>query len=93
MDTLHKSEGPGGSEFRRMADSIPNIVVVFSGARNVYVNPAATAITGYTQDELMAMDFWDIVHPEYRHLVKERGLARQRGESVPREYEFKINIS
>ena len=90
MATADKLREPDGSEFRRMADGIPNIVVVFSGTRNVYVNPAATAITGYTQDELIAMDFWDIIHPEHRHLVKERGLARQKGESVPREYEFKI---
>ena len=36
------------------------------------------------------MNFWEIVHPDFREMVKERGLARQRGEAVPAHYEFKI---
>jgi signal transduction histidine kinase len=36
------------------------------------------------------MKFWDVVHPDDRDLVRERGLARQRGEDVPAKYEVKL---
>jgi DNA-binding CsgD family transcriptional regulator len=34
------------------------------------------------------MRFWQVVHPEMQDLVRERGLARQRGEDVPARYEL-----
>ena len=40
--------------------------------------------------ELMAMNFWDVIHPHHRDLVRARGLARQRGGDVPARYEFPI---
>jgi diguanylate cyclase (GGDEF)-like protein/PAS domain S-box-containing protein len=36
------------------------------------------------------MHFWDIVHPDYRDMIKERGHNRQQGKVMPRAYEFKI---
>jgi transcriptional regulator with PAS, ATPase and Fis domain len=35
------------------------------------------------------MDFWEVVHPDQQALVKQRGLARLRGEDVPGNYEIK----
>lgn len=36
------------------------------------------------------MRFWDIVHPDYRDLVRERGQRRLAGDPIPNTYEFKI---
>ena len=36
------------------------------------------------------MDFWEIIHPDYRVMVNQRGVARQRGVRVPARYEVKI---
>ena len=36
------------------------------------------------------MNFWDIVHPDDKQLVQERGQKRQRGEAVPNRYIFRI---
>ena len=76
---LQESEG----KFRTLAETVPVATVIFQGANVRYVNAAAASITGYTREELCAMHFWDVVHPEYRALLRERGLARQRGEEVP----------
>jgi len=77
-------------KFRTVAQTAPAAIVIYQNEHFCYVNPAAEAITGYTQQELLAMKFWDVVHPSYRAFVKERGLARLRGEQVPSRYEFKI---
>jgi PAS domain S-box-containing protein len=47
-------------------------------------------LTGYSIDELMKMNFWDLIHPDLKDVVKERGKARLRGENVPNRYEAKI---
>jgi hypothetical protein len=36
------------------------------------------------------MDFRELIHPDYRELVKERAEARLRGADVPWEYEYMI---
>ncbi len=78
------------TKFRILAETTTAAIFIYHQNRNRYVNPAAEAITGYTQAELLAMDFWGVVHPDFRELVKERGRARLKGEAVPWQYELKI---
>ena len=77
-------------KFRTLAQTNAAAIFIIQGNNFKYVNPALELISGYPVEELMTMNFWDLVHPEFRELVKERGLARQRGEKVPSRYEFKI---
>lgn len=78
------------AKFRALAESSPAAIFIYQNNRFVYVNPATEKLTGLTADELRQINFWDVVHPDFRALVKERGLARQCGEPVPTHYEFKI---
>ncbi len=76
--------------FRLLAESSPSAIFIYQGNKFVYVNPAAEKLTGYTQSELLEKNFWDVVHPDFRDLIKSRGLQRQEGKQVPNRYEFKI---
>ncbi len=77
--------------FRRLADTTTTAIVIYQGERFVYVNKAAEKFTGYTAEELFTMYFWDVAHPDYRELVRERGLSRQLGaQNIPDRYEIKI---
>jgi len=76
--------------FRTMAETIPAMVAIYQGTGHVYVNPATEALLGYTADELLECSFLQYVHPAFQELVKERSLARQRGEPVPARYEIKL---
>jgi PAS domain S-box-containing protein len=78
------------TKFRTLAESITAGAFIFCGTKIRYVNSAAIRLSGYTREELLAMDFWEVVHPECRNLVKERGMARQRGEPMPNRYEVKL---
>jgi len=77
-------------KFRLLADSTSTAIFIYQGSKFRYVNPACERLSGYTAAELLAMDFWEIVHPDFRELVRARGFARQAGESVPNRYEFQI---
>ncbi len=77
-------------KFRRMAESTAVAIYILSGDKLIYVNPACERLTGYSKEELLQMNFWELVHPDFRELVTQRALARMRGEEVPTRYEFKI---
>ncbi len=75
--------------FQVLTETMPAAIFLYQGDRHIYVNSAAEQITGYTKDELLRMNFWEWVSPEHQDILKERGLARQRGEQVVSRYEVK----
>ena len=77
-EALKESE----NKFRALAESTTAAIFIFQGPRMIYANRASETITGYSQSELATMNFWDVIHPEYRERVREHGLARQ--ERAPR---------
>ncbi len=85
-ERLRESEG----KFEALARATSAAVFVYRGSRYLYVNRAAEDLTGYSREELFAMDAWDVIHPEFRAAVRERALARQRGEPVEKRYETKL---
>jgi PAS domain S-box-containing protein len=77
-------------KFRKLTETTSAAIFIYKGNQIIYVNPIFEALTGYSKDEIVSLNFWDLVHPDDRHLVKERGIARQRGEEIPQRYEFKF---
>ncbi len=92
VERLNGEEALRESEykFRMLAEKSAAGILIYQGEQIVYGNPAAWAMTGYTSEEFLRLKFWELVHPDHRAMVKARGLARQRGESVPSRYEFMI---
>ena len=84
-EALRESE----EKFRVLAETVPAAIIVYQGEEMVYLNPKAIRAIGYAEREYVHMKFWDLAHDDFRELVKERGLARQRGEDVPSRYEYK----
>jgi len=79
-------------KFRMLAESSSFAIMMHQGDHWIYANRAAEEISGYTEKELCGMHFWDIVHPDYREMVKQSGYNRQQGKVMPRAYEFKIIV-
>jgi PAS domain S-box-containing protein len=81
---------PQEADFYTLAQTVSAAIFILQDDRFVYMNPAGERLCGYTKEELARLPFWQIVHPEFRQMVKDRGQARLRGEEVPSRYEFKI---
>jgi len=78
------------AKFRAVAETAGNAIYIHDGQRLVFVNPAAEQITGYTREELLQADMWQMVHPEWRDRVMENARKRFKGEPCPQRYEYMI---
>jgi PAS domain S-box-containing protein len=76
--------------FRMFAENSAVAIFIVQDHLIKYVNLSMIQITGYTREELLKMYFWEMVHPDEREMVKDRGIRRLKGETPPNEYEFKI---
>ena len=76
--------------FQAIAEITPSAIFVHDGERYLYVNPPMEHITGYSKEELLSMKLWEIIHPDYREMVKDFARRRLLGEDVPSKYEIKI---
>jgi diguanylate cyclase (GGDEF)-like protein/PAS domain S-box-containing protein len=85
-EALRSSE----QKFRTIAATLPCAVYIYQDGRFAFANPALTAITGYTPDELDRLGYWDVIHPDSHDTVRVRSSARLAGQPVPERYEVRI---
>ena len=78
-------------KFRVLAHTLPTAIMIYQNDYWVYANEMATTISGYSNEELLKMKFWEFVHPEYKGLVIDQGKNRQSGTSSKDSYEMKIS--
>jgi diguanylate cyclase (GGDEF)-like protein/PAS domain S-box-containing protein len=78
------------ADFRTLAEAIAGAIFISQGKRLHYVNHAAETITGYPREELLSMNFWDLLHPDFRELVRDRERVRQGDILVRTQHEVKI---
>jgi PAS domain S-box-containing protein len=84
-EKIQKSE----ARFRTLAETAGAGIFIVKNAKFVYVNPYFTKTSGYSEKELLDMDFWTIVHPDYKEMLKKRYADRVAGHKAVDEYEFK----
>jgi len=76
-------------KFRTLAESTPSAIFIYR-EKYLYVNPAMEKITGYSAEELLLKNFWEIIHPDFQEEVKQRGIARLSEKNTRMRYEAKI---
>ncbi|MCB0807019.1 MAG: PAS domain S-box protein [Bacteroidales bacterium] len=87
LENLRDSE----EMFRVISQNLRSVLYLFNEeGQFIYANNMVQDVTGYSRDELLSKKFFEIVHPDYRELVKDRGLKRLKGSRIPKSYEFKI---
>jgi len=78
-------------KFRTLAETTDCAIFVWREGL-LYVNPAMSFITGHPKEYLLVPTAWEgIIHADDLERVRHNARARLRGESVPRNYEFRIH--
>lgn len=83
---LQKSE----KKIKVLLDSSPIAVIICRNNRLVYTNQPGIEITGYSEKELLDMNFWDIVNFEYQPALFKSSLLREMHDNNKTSYEFSI---
>jgi len=75
------------ARYRNLVEHSQVGVYMMYDDRYTYVNGAFAAMVGYRENELVGMDYRALVTDETARIQRERQARRERGESVPPEYE------
>ena len=78
------------AKFRALTETAASAIFIIQDGRFVYMNPAGQELSGYSLEELRAMDFLSIVHPDFRAQTGQYAKDRLEGRPVPTRYEIKI---
>jgi PAS domain S-box-containing protein len=76
--------------FQAMAAATTTAIFVYQGEALRYVNPGACNMTGYSEPELLQMNFWEMLDPDIHDQIRENGRARQRGERRPARLQTRL---
>jgi PAS domain S-box-containing protein len=78
-------------KFRSIVENaLAGIFTVDHAYHFIYANDELCNILGYPKEQLLGMDFRDVLSDDSQDLVAERYVRRQRGEKVPSRYEMSI---
>jgi diguanylate cyclase (GGDEF)-like protein/PAS domain S-box-containing protein len=83
---LRRSE----KKFRQLAETVNAAAFIYQGRQLRYVNSQTESITGYSREELLAMDIYDLIHPDFRSIVKKWGKITQQQQDINLKYELQI---
>lgn len=86
MEDLRESE----AKFRLVVDTVASGIWLLQDKRFVYFNKEFERLTGYSREELLSMDPWDMVEADFRAENLANANARLAGKPVPPRYEFPI---
>lgn len=73
-----------------LMDNVPSAVSIVQDGKIVFANRRVEKLTGYTFEELIDINGFDLVHPDDREKVRERYQKRSRGEAEVKAYSLRI---
>lgn len=84
-DMLRKSE----KKYRLFVENAHDVIFVAQEGMLKFFNPYTAEMLGYSEKELAAIPFLDLVHPEDRDMVLNSHTRRLKGEESPNYYTFR----
>jgi PAS domain S-box-containing protein len=77
-------------KYRLLVENSHDAVYIFRGDRFLFVNRKASELSGFSHDELMQKNIWDLVHPDDRSQLQEYALRRFTEKDAPTTYSARI---
>jgi PAS domain S-box-containing protein len=76
--------------YRSLVEDSFDGIFIQKGFKIVFANSRLYEMLGYSPGELEGMDHWLVYHPDDQDLIRQRAVARVRGEKVISQYEVML---
>ena len=76
--------------FKVLAETTESLVFIHDDEKFLYVNPSFIKTTGYSKEELLSMNFFNLLHPDFFHFVYDYNLINKNSNIDSERYEVKI---
>jgi two-component system, cell cycle sensor histidine kinase and response regulator CckA len=73
-------------QYRQVVERASDGIVIHTGQKVVFANPAFAAMSGYSPAELVGIECLKLVRPEQHEVIADRARRRFAGEEVPNDY-------
>ncbi len=80
-------------QYRLIFENAGEAIIIAQDERVLFVNPAATAMSGYSSDHLLKTPFTEMIRPVDRSMILTRRAQRRAGEQVPCDYVFQVTCA
>ncbi|PKG31807.1 PAS domain S-box protein, partial [Methanoregula sp.] len=77
-------------KYRLVVENSRDAIYIHKDNRLWFVNRRSAEVTGYTVDELMQVNLWDLVHPDDRGRLQDAARRRFSGEGVPQNFTARL---
>lgn len=75
---------------RTLSETTTAGIFIYHSRKIVYANSAAEQLSGYSNDELLKLNIFDVLHPDFIEIIKEKGLDRNPKSKHTTHLEVKI---
>ena len=83
---LRRSE----KKFRQLIETVNAVAFIYHRRQFRYVNAQTEALTGYSREELLALDLYDLIHLDFLEIVKKWGKSSHARSTAGSKYELII---
>ncbi|NMB78617.1 MAG: PAS domain S-box protein [Methanomicrobiales archaeon] len=78
------------AKYRLVVEHSHDSIYIYRDNHFLFINSQAEELSGYSHEELMEQDIWDLIHPDDRAYLKERALQRFAGGEVSSSFVARI---
>lgn len=87
---VEKALRESGAKFMALTENAASAIFICQEVKIRYVNAAMEALTGYSREKLLAMNFWEVIYPDDQDLFRQTGQLGQQNNELEQRYEFRI---
>jgi two-component system cell cycle sensor histidine kinase/response regulator CckA len=77
-------------KYRTLIENVTDGIVVFQDNKVVFANPQAFKHSGFSKEDLLNSDIWDLIHPDDKDFTRERHIRVLSGEILPDANEYRF---
>ena len=88
-DALRESE----EKYRTVVENSNDTIFIYRDNRLLFANKKTSDLTGYSNEQLLSMNMWDLIHPEDQSRLKDGRDRRMAGKAAPVYFTARVMTS